>query len=56
MFVILKPFYERHGTPLASEGIAARLRARLQREVPEARVLVFGRRPCGASAMPAASN
>ena len=42
MFVILKPFDERHGTPLASEGIAARLRARLQREVPEARVLVFG--------------
>src|ERR1700730_16552434 len=42
MFVILKPFHERRGPSLASEGIAVRLRARLQREVPEARVLVFG--------------
>jgi len=42
MFVILKPFHERHGPSVASDGIAVRLRARLQREVPEARVLAFG--------------
>jgi multidrug efflux pump len=42
MFVILKPFHERHDSSLTGEGIANRLRARLQEEVPEARVLVFG--------------
>ena len=42
MFVILKPFHERQGTALSGEAITGRLRARLQREVPEARVLVFG--------------
>jgi multidrug efflux pump len=42
MFVILKPFEERRGPSLSAEAIAARLRARLAREVPDARVLVFG--------------
>src|SRR5262249_54097299 len=42
MFVILKPFHERQGPALSGEAIAGRLRAHLQREVPEARVLVFG--------------
>ncbi len=42
MFVILKPFDERHDPSLTGEAISARLRARVQREVPEARVLVFG--------------
>jgi multidrug efflux pump len=42
IFVILKPFHERRSADLSSEAIAARLRARLGREVPEARVLVFG--------------
>ena len=42
MFVILKPFHERRDPSLTGEAIAGRLRARLQREVPEARVLVFG--------------
>ncbi|HEV3261545.1 MAG TPA: efflux RND transporter permease subunit, partial [Gemmataceae bacterium] len=42
MFVILKPFHERRDPALTGEAIAGRLRARLQREVPEARVLVFG--------------
>ncbi len=42
MFVILKPFHERQGTALSGEAITGRLRARLQREVPEARVLAFG--------------
>jgi multidrug efflux pump len=42
MFVILRPFDERRGPSLSAEAIAARLRARLAREVPAARVLVFG--------------
>jgi multidrug efflux pump len=42
IFVILKPFHERRGAELTGEAILGRLRARLQREVPEARVLVFG--------------
>ncbi|HEV3256228.1 MAG TPA: efflux RND transporter permease subunit, partial [Gemmataceae bacterium] len=42
MFIILKPFHERRGAGLNSEAILSRLRARLQQEVPEARVLVFG--------------
>ncbi len=42
VFVILKPFHERRDPSLAGEAIADRLRARLRREVPEARVLVFG--------------
>ena len=42
MFVILKPFHERRDPALSGEAIAAQLRERLQREVPEARVLVFG--------------
>jgi multidrug efflux pump len=42
LFLPLKPFHERRGAGLTSEAILKRLRARLQREVPEARVLVFG--------------
>jgi multidrug efflux pump len=42
MFVMLDPFHERRDPALTGEAIAGRLRARLQREVPEARVLVFG--------------
>src|SRR5260370_38987194 len=42
MFVILKPFQERGEPSLTGEAIAGRIRARLQQEVPEARVLVFG--------------
>ncbi len=42
MFVILKPFHERQSTALSGEAITSRLRARVQREVPEARVLAFG--------------
>jgi multidrug efflux pump len=42
MFVMLQPFDQRRDTSLTAESIAARLRARLAREVPEARVLVFG--------------
>jgi multidrug efflux pump len=42
MFVMLKPFHARRDAALSGEAIAARLRARVQQEVPEARVLVFG--------------
>ncbi len=42
IFIILKPFPERQDPSLTGEAIAGRIRARLQREVLEARVLVFG--------------
>jgi multidrug efflux pump len=42
IFIILKPFHERRDPALTGEAIAASVRERLQREVPEARVLVFG--------------
>jgi multidrug efflux pump len=42
IFVILKPFHERRDPTLGGEAVASRLRARLRREVQEARVLVFG--------------
>jgi multidrug efflux pump subunit AcrB len=42
LFITFKPFHERRGADLTGEAILRRLRARLQREIPEARVLVFG--------------
>src|SRR5437868_3481283 len=42
VFFPLKPFNQRKGAELSGEAILKRLRARLAREVPEARVLVFG--------------
>jgi multidrug efflux pump subunit AcrB len=42
VFIILKPFHERRDSALTGEAIAGRIRGRLQREVPEASVLVFG--------------
>jgi multidrug efflux pump len=42
MFIILKPFLERRGPELNSEAVLSRLRADLQQEIPEARVIVFG--------------
>ncbi len=42
IFIILKPFHERRDPALTGEAIANTLRARLVREVPEARILVFG--------------
>jgi multidrug efflux pump subunit AcrB len=42
VFIPLKPFQERRRADLSAEAILKRLRARLAREVPEARVLVFG--------------
>ncbi len=45
VFVILKPFDERLDHTLGAEAVAARIRARLAREVPEAQALVFGAPP-----------
>ncbi|MFO0840712.1 MAG: efflux RND transporter permease subunit [Phycisphaerae bacterium] len=45
VFVILKPFDERLDHALGAEAVAARIRERLAREVPEAQVLVFGAPP-----------
>ena len=42
VFFILKPFHERRGPDLTGDAILARLRARLEQEIPEAQVLVFG--------------
>jgi multidrug efflux pump len=42
MFVILEPFHERRDPALSGEAITGHLRGRLQREIPEARVSVFG--------------
>jgi multidrug efflux pump len=42
MFVILKPFHDRRDPALSGEAILSRLRGRVKREVPDARVLVFG--------------
>jgi multidrug efflux pump subunit AcrB len=45
VFIIFKPFHDRRDPSLGGEAIAAKIRARLAREVPEARVLVFGAPP-----------
>jgi multidrug efflux pump len=42
MFVILDPFDRRRDPSRSAEAIIGRLRGRLKREVPDARVLVFG--------------
>src|SRR5260370_39931678 len=42
MFMPLKPFHERRGPALSDTAIAAKLRERFRREIPEARVSVFG--------------
>jgi len=42
LFITLKSFHERKGAELSGDAILKRLRARLAREVRDARVLVFG--------------
>lgn len=42
MFVIMAPFHDRRDPSLSGDAIAAQLRARFEREVTDARVLVFG--------------
>src|SRR4051812_27238468 len=41
-FITLEPFHKRRGPGLGAEAIAAELRRRFRREIPEARVSVFG--------------
>jgi multidrug efflux pump len=45
MFVILKPFHDRHAAELYSDAIAARLRQKFFREIQDAQVAVFGAPP-----------
>jgi multidrug efflux pump subunit AcrB len=45
MFVILKPFHERHGAEMSADGVAAILRKRVYEEIQEAQVAVFGAPP-----------
>jgi multidrug efflux pump len=42
IFVPLKPFHERRDPALRADAIATQLRQRFQREIPEARLNVFG--------------
>jgi multidrug efflux pump len=45
VFIIFKPFHDRRDHQLGGDAIAAKIRAGLPREVPEARILVFGAPP-----------
>jgi multidrug efflux pump len=45
MYVMLSPFEDRHGSELSADGIAATLRDRCKKEVPEALVSTFGGPP-----------
>ena len=45
MFVVLKPFHERHFPEEGAEAVLAKLRKRYSEEVPEARVAIFGAPP-----------
>lgn len=41
-FITLEPFEDRHGPTQSGDAIAAELRRRFKREIPEARINVFG--------------
>ncbi len=45
MFVILKPFHERHGAELGADAIAARLRRQFFAAIEDAQIGVFGAPP-----------
>jgi hydrophobe/amphiphile efflux-1 (HAE1) family protein len=45
MFVVLKPFHDRHGAEMSADNVAAELRRRVYQEVQEAQVAVFGAPP-----------
>ena len=45
VFIIFEPFHDRREPSLGGDAIAAKIRERLEREVPEASVLVFGAPP-----------
>jgi multidrug efflux pump len=42
MFITLEPFDRRHGAAVSADAIAAKLRERFAKEIPEARINVFG--------------
>ncbi|WP_165069972.1 efflux RND transporter permease subunit [Paludisphaera rhizosphaerae] len=42
MFIPLEPFHDRRSPDLTSDAIAAKLRERFRREIPEAKINVFG--------------
>jgi hydrophobe/amphiphile efflux-1 (HAE1) family protein len=45
MFIVLKPFEERHGPELGANAVLARVRERCNKEILSARVSVFGAPP-----------
>jgi multidrug efflux pump subunit AcrB len=45
MFIILKPFHDRHGADMYADAIAAEIRKRCYEEIEEARVSIFGAPP-----------
>jgi multidrug efflux pump len=45
MFVVLKPFHDRHGAQEYADAIAAQIRKRCYDEIEEARVSIFGAPP-----------
>jgi hydrophobe/amphiphile efflux-1 (HAE1) family protein len=45
MFIILKPFHERHGDDEYADVVAAKIRQRCYEEIEEARVSIFGAPP-----------
>jgi multidrug efflux pump subunit AcrB len=45
MFVVLKPFHERHGADEYADVVAAKIRQRCYDEIEEARVSIFGAPP-----------
>ncbi len=45
VFIIFEPFHDRRAHELGGDAIAAKVRERVAREVPEARILVFGAPP-----------
>jgi multidrug efflux pump len=45
MFVVLKPFHDRHFPEEGAEAVLAKLRKRFSEEVPDARVSIFGAPP-----------
>ena len=45
VFIIFKPFHDRRDHELGGDAIAAKIRERVTREIPEARILVFGAPP-----------
>jgi len=45
IFVILKPFHDRHGHGLSADDVAKRLRGKLYQEIQDAQIALFGAPP-----------